>query len=85
MPLIRQLLMRAARQVASDPEMRAKAAELFRREVQPRASDALRRGRPVIDAARDELRETAREADPRRDPVGFLRRLAQRHNERGEG
>ena len=45
---------------------------------------AVRRGRPKLEAAREELRQTAREADPRQDPVAFLRRLAQRHNERGE-
>ena len=35
MPILRQLLWRAAAKVASDPELRAKAADLAERELRP--------------------------------------------------
>lgn len=42
MPILRTLLFETARRVASDPELRARAIELTRREVLPRARVAAR-------------------------------------------
>ncbi len=36
------------------------------------------RARPVLDAARDDVRAAAREADPKSDPVGFAKQLKKR-------
>ncbi|MGE5767626.1 MAG: hypothetical protein ACM35H_10595 [Bacteroidota bacterium] len=67
MPLFRNLLISAARRIASNPEVRARAAETYDAEVKPR-----------LQAAGDELRDIAREHDPLSDPLGFARRLGAR-------
>lgn len=67
MPLLRNLLIGAARRIASNPEVQARAAQTYETEVKPR-----------LRAAGDELRDIARETDPRRDPGGFARRLGAR-------
>lgn len=67
MPLLRNLLIGAARRIASNPEVQARAAETYEQTVKPR-----------LDAAGDELRDLARETDPLRDPLGFARRLGER-------
>jgi len=66
-PLLRRLLIGAARRIASNPEVQARAAESYEASVKPR-----------LRAAGDELRDLAREADPLRDPAGFARRVGAR-------
>lgn len=70
MPLLRNLLITAARRLASHPQVRARAAETYEAEVKPR-----------LQAAGDELRDIAREHDPLSDPLGFARRLGARVRE----
>lgn len=70
MPLFRNLLISAARRIASNPQVRARAAESYEAEVKPR-----------LQAAGDELRDIAREHDPLGDPLGFARRLGARVRE----
>src|SRR3546814_8838198 len=60
--LLRNLLIGAARRIASNPEVQARAAETYETEVKPR-----------LQAAGDELRDLTRESDPLRDPLGFAR------------
>jgi hypothetical protein len=67
MPLFRNLLIGAARRIASNPEVQARAAQTYETEVKPR-----------LRAAGEELRDIARETDPWRDPGGFARRLGAR-------
>lgn len=67
MPLLRNLLIGAARRIASNPEVQTRAAQAYESEVKPR-----------LQAAGDELRDIARETDPRQDPAGFARRLGAR-------
>lgn len=67
MPLLRRLLIGAARRIASNPEVQARAADTYEHRVKPR-----------LQAAGDELRDLARENDPLRDPLGFARRLGER-------
>ncbi len=67
MPLLRNLLIGAARRIASNPEVQSRAAEAYESEVKPR-----------LRAASDELRDLTREVDPLRDPAGFARRLGAR-------
>ena len=64
MLLLRRLLWHAARYIALDPRARAKAAELLEKEVKPRARAAWRQAKPKLDAAKAELRDAAREANP---------------------
>ncbi len=67
MPLLRRLLLTAARRVAADPKVQAKAADVYQRDVKPK-----------ISAAKDELRDLAGEVNPLEDPAGFARRLGAR-------
>ena len=78
MAIFPRLLLHAARRLASDPRVRAKAAEVFDKEVKPRAEAAWRRTKPKIDAAKAELRDIAAETDPRKDPRKFARKVKER-------
>src|SRR3546814_4574144 len=61
--LLRTLLIGAARRIASNPEVQARAAETYDTEVKPR-----------LQAAGDELRNLTRRSDPLRTPHGFASR-----------
>jgi hypothetical protein len=78
MTILRRMLFQAARRLGSDPRVRAKAQETFETEVKPRAQAAWRRTKPKLDAARDELRDIAREADPRQNPRAFAAKVKER-------
>ncbi len=82
MAILPRLLLHAARRLASDPRVRAKAAEVYDKEVKPRAEAAWRRTKPKIDAAKAELRDIAAETDPRKDPRKFARKVKERLLER---
>src|SRR3546814_18841210 len=60
--LLRNLLIGAARLIASNPEVQARAAETYATE-----------GKPRLQAAGDELRDLTRESDPLSYPLGFSR------------
>jgi hypothetical protein len=68
--LFRNLLVSAARRIAANPEVQARAAESYEKSVKPRLS-----------AAREELQDLTRESDPLQDPGGFARRLRDRIRE----
>ncbi len=68
--ILRRLLFSAARRLAADPKVQAKAADVYDRDVKPKLS-----------AARDELQELAKEVNPLDDPSGFARRLRDRARE----
>lgn len=70
MPLLRNLLVSAARRIASNPEVQARAVDTYEKSVKPR-----------ISAAREELQDLARENDPLKDPGGFARRIRDRVRE----
>ncbi|MBM3569533.1 MAG: hypothetical protein FJX46_12375 [Alphaproteobacteria bacterium] len=61
--MIRQILFRAAREIATNPALREVAIELARK------------ARPHAARAVHAVRDAAREIDPRRDPKEFLRRV----------
>ena len=84
MPILRRLLIQAAQRVAADPRVRAKAAEVIQNEVVPRAEEAWRNTKPKLAAAKDELKDIAREVDPRDDPKAFAAKVKDRflHPER---
>ena len=68
--MLRNLLIGAARRIASNPEVRSRAAETYEAAVKPR-----------LQAAGEELRDLTRDSDPLRDPGGFARRLGERIRE----
>ena len=82
MAIFNHFLWRLGVRVASDPRVRAKAAEIYQDEVKPRADSAWQQAKPKIDAAKAEIEEIAHEADPREDPRKFAKRLKERLGER---
>ena len=78
MALIHRLLFHAAQRLATDPRVKAKAAELIETEVQPRVRDAWQQAKPRIDAARSDLAQIATETDPREKPKEFAVRVKHR-------
>ncbi len=82
MMLWHRLFFRAAVRAASDPRMRAKAREVFDKEVRPRAEDAWRCAEPRLNAARSDLLDAAKVADPRRDPGRFAGEVIKRWRRR---
>jgi hypothetical protein len=78
MAFLNRLFAQAAAKLASDPRVRAKAAEVVEREVKPRAAEFWRQTKPKLESARDELRDIAAEADPRDDPRAFAAKVRQR-------
>lgn len=68
--MLRRLLFSAARRIASDPKVQAKAADVYERDVKPKLS-----------AAQSELKDLAGEVNPLEDPAGFARRLRDRVRE----
>ncbi len=89
MPLLRRLLLHAARHIALDPRARAKAAEVLEKEVKPRARAAWRQAKPKLDAARAgldaaraELKDIAAETDPRKNPGEFAAKVKRRFLDR---
>ncbi len=82
MRLLSQLLWRAAKRIASDPRVRARASEVYEREVKPRAEAAWRQTKPRLDAAKAELADIARETDPRENPRKFVAQVKRRFLDR---
>jgi hypothetical protein len=72
----------AARRLASDPRVREKAAEVYEKEVKPRAANAWRQARPKLEAAGKDLRDIARETDARNNPGAFAARVKKRFIDR---
>ncbi len=76
--LLHRLLFNVARKAAADPRVRAKAVDVFEREVKPRATAAWAETKPKLDAARDDIKKAAATIDPRTDPAGFAGELKRR-------
>ena len=85
MALLQRLLFGAARKLASDPEARRKAAEVYHDRVKPAAAEAARRAKPKMEAARAELRDIAKETNPRNEPAKFAGRLTRRLMDKARG
>jgi hypothetical protein len=77
-----RLIINAATRLASDPRVRAKAADILEKEVKPRAAAAWVDAKPKLDAARAELRDIARTTSPRDDPRGFAAEVKRRFVDR---
>ena len=76
--MLPRLLLRAVKRIASDPRVQAKATEVFEREVKPRTEAAWRQTKSRLDTAMTELRDIARETDPRENPRKFVAQVKQR-------
>lgn len=76
--LVRRLLAMAARRVAADPQVQAKAAQVYETQVKPRARSAARETKANLDFARSELSDIARDIDPIKNPRAFLAQAKKR-------
>lgn len=77
MPL-RRLLLNAARHIAADPRVQAKAIEVIKTEIKPRAEAALRYAKPKLESVKADLKDIVAEADPRTEPGKFAAKLKER-------
>ena len=78
MALTHRLLLQAARRAAGDPRVQAKVADIYQNEVKPRARAVWRETKPRLAAAKQDLKDIARETDPRDDPKGFAIKFKRR-------
>jgi len=76
--LLRRLFAMAARRVAADPQVQAKAAKVYQTQVKPRARSAARETKANLDFAKSELSDIAREIDPIKNPKAFLAQAKRR-------
>ncbi len=76
--LVRRLLAMAARKVAADPQVQAKAADVYQSQVRPRVKSAARETKANLDFARSELSDIARDIDPIKNPKAFLAQAKKR-------
>lgn len=76
--MLRYLLIKAAKQIAMDPRVQAKAVEIIQTEIKPRAIGIWRDTKPKLTSAKAELEEIAREVDPRKDPRAFAAKVKER-------
>ncbi|MGI9381942.1 MAG: hypothetical protein ACR2PO_02215 [Methyloligellaceae bacterium] len=83
MAILRRLLVRAVTELTSNPRVRAKVTDVVEHEVKPRVAATWRQTKPKIEAARDDLRDIARETDPRKDPKAFAAKVRERFFDRG--
>lgn len=79
MAIISRWIISTATRLSTDPRVRAKAAEVFEKEVKPRAAETWRKTRPKLEATRDELTQMARDTDARKNPGAFAAKLKKRY------
>ena len=60
MRLLRRLVMRAARELAANPEARSKASQVLEEDIKPRAKKAWQQARPEIENAKQGFKNYAK-------------------------
>ena len=78
MPILRNLIFKAAQRIATDERIQQKAAETYHDEIKPRADAAWVATKPRIDKTRDDIKKIAQETKPIEDPALFAGRAARR-------
>ena len=76
--MLRHLLIKAAKQIAMDPRVQAKAVEIIRTEIKPRAAEIWHDTKPKLTSAKAELEDIVREVDPRKNPRAFAAKVKER-------
>jgi len=79
---LRRLLWMAAKRIAADERVQAKAAEVIHQEVKPRAEEAWRRVKPRLDAAGTEIRGIARDAEVPKKTRELAKKVKRRISDR---
>ncbi len=82
MRVLPRLLLGAAKRIAADPRLRAKAAEVMETKVKPRVEAAWRQAKPKLENAAAELADIARETDARANPRRFAAKVKKRFLDR---
>ena len=59
MSVLRRFVIRVARELSHDPEVRAKASQVLEEDVKPRAKEAWREAQPKIEGAKLKLKRFA--------------------------
>jgi len=78
MAILNRWIVTTARRLASDPRVREKAAEVFEKEVKPRAAETWQKTKPKVVAAAKDVRDIARKTDARNNPGAFAALLKRR-------
>ena len=78
MPILRNLIFKAAQRIATDERIQKKAAETYHDEIKPRADAAWVATKPRIDKTRDDIKKIAQETKPTEEPALFAGRAARR-------
>ena len=78
MPILRNLIFKAAQRIATDERVQKKAAETYHDEIKPRADAAWVATKPRIDKTRDDIKKIAQETRPTEEPAQFAGRAARR-------
>ena len=78
MPILRNLIFKAAQRIATDERVQKKAAETYHDEIKPRADAAWVATKPRIDKTRDDIKKIAQETKPTEEPAHFAGRAARR-------
>ena len=81
MALLHRLIAYVARRVASDPRVQQKAGELMETELKPRARVFGRQAKAKFEVVKEEVKDIAREADPRENPRAFVLKVKERIKE----
>ena len=76
--LLRKLLFKAARRVATDERVRRAAAETYRNQVKPRAEAAWKKAQPRVEETKADIGRIAEETDARRHPARFAGKATRR-------
>ena len=78
MPILRNLIFKAAQRIATDERVQQKAAETYHDEIKPRADAAWVAMKPRIDKTHDDIKKIAQETKPTEEPAHFAGRAARR-------
>ena len=78
MPILRNLIFKAAQRIATDERVQQKAAETYHDEIKPRADAAWVATKPRIYKTRDDIKKIAQETKPTEEPALFAGRAARR-------
>ena len=76
--LLRKLLFKAARRVATDERVQRAAADTYRDQVKPRAQAAWKKAQPRLEEAKADIGRIAEETDARRHPARFAGKATKR-------
>ena len=78
MPILRNLIIKAAQRIATDERIQQKAAETYHDKIKPRTDTAWVATKPRIEKTRDDIKKIAQETKPTEDPAHFAGRVARR-------